>query len=78
MSTSDARHSVAGKDEARVEPETAAAQALEELTVVAKQALVQLGFPAAIANEAVRAAHAYVGTEVSLEAFIKEALRNSR
>jgi len=50
----------------------------KELTTLAKQALVQLGFPAAIADEAVRTARAHAGTDVSLEAFIKEALRNCR
>jgi len=45
---------------------------------LAKQALVQLGFPAATAHAALRAACAHVGTDVSLEDFIKEALRNCR
>jgi len=47
-----------------------------ELPALAKQALVQLGFSATIADEAVRAARAHVGTDATLEAFIKEALRN--
>jgi len=58
--------------------EAAAAHEPEELTALAKQALVQLGFPAVVAEEAVRAAGAHVGVDVSLEAFIKEALRNCR
>jgi len=37
-----------------------------------------LGFSVAIADEAVRVAQAHIGTEVSLEMFIKEALRNCR
>jgi len=45
---------------------------------LAKQALVQLGFSSAVADTAVRAACAHVGTDVSLEDFIKEALRNCR
>jgi len=43
---------------------------------LAKQALVQLGFPAAVADAAVRAARAHVGTDVSLEDFIKASLRS--
>jgi len=65
--------------------------------VLAKQALVQLGFlaavvwrqlsggsclaavaDAAVADAAVRAASAHVDTDVSLEDFIREALRNCR
>jgi len=45
---------------------------------LARQALVQLGFAASIADAAVRAARAHVGTDVHLEDFIKEALRNCR
>jgi len=45
---------------------------------LAKQALVQLGFPAAVADAAVCAASTHVDTDVSLEDFIREALRNCR
>jgi len=62
---------VAGKHD------TAAHEAME-LPALARQALVQLGFPAAIADQAARAARTHVGTDVTLEAFIKEALRNCR
>jgi len=43
-----------------------------------RQALVQLGFAASIADAAVRVARAHVGRNVRLEDFIKEALRNCR
>jgi len=43
-----------------------------------KPALVQFGFLAAIAADAVPAARAHAGAEVSLEHFLKEALRTSR
>ena len=49
------------------EEEVAAAHDPKQNAALAKQALVQLGFPAAIADEAVRAAKAHVGTEVSVE-----------
>ena len=50
----------------------------DQNAALAKQALVQLGFPSATADEAVRAACAHVGTDVSLEDFIKEPLRCCR
>ena len=62
----------AGKDDA------AAVHDPPRNAVLAKQALVQLGFPAAAADAAVGAASAHVDTEVSLEEFIREALRNCR
>jgi hypothetical protein len=47
-----------------------------EMTKLATQALVQLGYPRPVATKAVTAASAHVGTD-NLEALIKEALRRA-
>jgi len=46
-----------------------------DVSAQAKQALVQLGYPSAVAAAAVQAACAHVGTNIALPLLIKEALR---
>jgi Holliday junction resolvasome RuvABC DNA-binding subunit len=47
-----------------------------EMTKMATQALVQLGYPRSVATKAVTAASAHVGTN-DLQSLIKEALRRA-
>jgi Holliday junction resolvasome RuvABC DNA-binding subunit len=47
----------------------------DDVFALAKQALVQLGYPAAIAMRAVEAARAHVGERSDLQVVIKDALR---
>jgi Holliday junction resolvasome RuvABC DNA-binding subunit len=69
----DVSRSAAPNSMASVTGETVAAR---EITKMATQALVQLGYPRPVATDAVTVASAHVGTD-NLEALIMEALRRA-